>query len=220
MTPDQFQREGERLTDAEIAPLVSAYIAGDAAATERLAALLSNHARLTADEFLKPGHPETDDLAQDAVIAALDYVRRQGGFSGSIVHFTIAVTRNRCRNWLLWRRRHAAVPLDDQAFRTASREPDPLGLLEADEVRRLVQRAVDRLDDLCRRLLRALYLEDATIEEVRRRSGLTSVQSIYYRRARCLEKAGALLKERLEYCSCAGTEANEPRPRRPERKQP
>ncbi|MCP4572882.1 MAG: sigma-70 family RNA polymerase sigma factor [bacterium] len=216
MIPDASGHPGERLSDAQITPLVAAFVAGDVAATERLAALLSNHARITAEEFLKPDHAEIDDLAQDAVVAVLDALRRRGGFEGSVVHFAIAVTRNRCRNWLLWRRRHATASLDPYTDRLAARDPDPLDLLEADEVRRLVQRAVDRLDDLCRDLLHALYVEGATVEQMRLRAGLKSVQSIYYRHAKCLLKAGELLKKRLGICSFADGVENEPRC--PERK--
>ena len=71
-------------------------------------------------------------------------------------------------------------------------------------MRELVQEALDRLDESCRNLLRALFLENTSIDEMRRREGLKSVQSIYYRRARCLEKAGGILKRRLRDCSAPG----------------
>ena len=63
---------------------------------------------------------------------------------------------------------------------------------------------MNNLDDKCRELLKALYIEEISIREMRERTDLTTVQSIYYRRARCLKLLGRLLKNRLVDCSLNG----------------
>lgn len=187
--------------DGEHGRLVSAYVAGDREAGERLTALLTDTARITVRHFLNRETLDGDDLVQDAVLSVLDYLRRRGGFTGDLVGFTISVTRNRCRNWLIWKSRHPSAEAET-ALRTL-RDPGsgPLEALAEQEILDLMQKALYRLDTGCRRLLRALYLEGVPVEEMRRRSGLSSVQAIYYRRARCLKSLGRLLKIRLRDCS-------------------
>lgn len=202
MTPHDPRAEVERLSDEQYVPLVEACLAGEASAEDRLCHLLLYHARVTVTAFLRTEPPELDDLVQETAIAVMGYLRRQGGFEGSLVNFTITVARNRCRNYRLWKRRRRDVDLEPLAEYLGSPEYSPLDTLLEEERRTLLQEALDRLDETCRSLLRALFLENRTVEEMRRAAGLTSFQSIYYRRARCLEKAGRLLKRKLAACSC------------------
>jgi RNA polymerase sigma factor (sigma-70 family) len=190
-----------RLSDEECVPLIAAFLDGDGEAEDRLCRLLLRHARLTVAAFLRSEPPELDDLVQETVIAVLGYLRRRGGFHGSLVNFTITVARNRCRNYRIWKRRHPRVAVETLAEYLGSPEHSPLDALLEEERRSLLQEALDRLEEACRTLLRALFLEGRSVEDLRREAGLRSFQSIYYRRARCLEKAGRLLKSRLASCS-------------------
>ena len=204
MTTENPRNQPERLTDAECEPIIAACLTGDPAAADRLSRLLAHHARVTVQAFLNQGLPDGDDLVQDTVIAVMSYLKRRGQFSGSLVNFTISVARNRCRNFLIWQNRHASADLESVQLYLASSDKGPLDTLAEKELTSLLQRALDHLDPRCRDLLRALYLEECSIEEMRLRSGLTTVASIYYRRAQCLKKMGGLLKSRLLDCSWDG----------------
>jgi RNA polymerase sigma factor (sigma-70 family) len=203
MTSRPDRPHGERRSDAECAALAAAWLRDEAGAGDELARVLARHAGLTVESFLRGDRSEAEDLAQDTVVAVMGFIRRRGGFDGSLVHFTITVARNRCRNYLIWRRRHRDADVEPLADYLASPAKSPLDTLLERDVLDLLQQALARLGAPCRRLLRALYLEGRTVEEMRREAGLTTVQSIYYRRARCLREAGALLKKRLADCSSA-----------------
>ena len=97
------------LPDSEYGPLISAFLAGSAEAADRLSRHLAHHARITVHDFLNRDAPDADDLIQDTVVAVLEYLERRGEFEGSLVKFTIAAARNRCRNYLIWKSRHPSA---------------------------------------------------------------------------------------------------------------
>jgi RNA polymerase sigma factor (sigma-70 family) len=196
-----FPKGRERLTELDLAPVITAHLEGDSAAGELLAGVLSHHALLTTRSFLGRDRPETDDIAQDTVMAVLAFLKRRRGFQGDIVSFTVTIARNRCRNLLIWRQRHPGAPIETVVASLADPGFSPLDSLLENEVNALLQEALDRLGEACRSLLRELYIEGRRVEEVRRRLGLRTVQGIYYRRAGCLKRAAKLLKKRLADCS-------------------
>ena len=189
------------LPDSEYGRLIAACLEGSEDAADRLTAQLTHHARITVHEFLNRDVPDADDLIQDTVMAVLEYLRRRGGFEGSLVKFTITVARNRCRNYLIWKGRHPTADTETMQAYLTDPARGPLELLAEREIHTLLRQSLDRLGAACRSLLRGLYVEEASVEEMRRRSGLTTVQAIYYRRARCLEELGTILKNRLRNCS-------------------
>jgi RNA polymerase sigma factor (sigma-70 family) len=201
MSTKHPRNQPTNLTDAEYAPLIDAYLAGNRDAAERLSGLLTHHARLTVKNFMNRDPLDADDLAQDSVLSVLEYLTRRGGFSGSLVHFTISVTRNRCRNHMIWKNRNSASDIEPMEAYLSDSKLGPLDLLAEKELVELLQQSMDRLEDRCRDLLRALYIEDVSIEEMRRQTGLETVQAVYYRRSRCLKLLGNLLKNRLRDCS-------------------
>jgi RNA polymerase sigma factor (sigma-70 family) len=189
------------LVDYDLAPAISAYLDGDATAADRLAEILTRHAAITVQAFLGAECPEADDIVQDTVVAVLAYLIRKQGFTGDLVNFTIAVARNRCRNLLIWQKRHPGVSIESLTVYLADPALGPLDTLLAAEVHDLLQEALQRLGADCRSLLQALFVEGLSVEEVRRRTGLKSVQGIYYRRAECLRQVSRLLKKRFAPCS-------------------
>ncbi len=204
MQADQFASSSQPLTAAEIADLTDAFYAGKLGASDRLFALLSHHAAITARDLLGSGVAEIDDIVQDTVMAVLDYLKRRAEFHGDLVNFTISVARNRCRNYVVWRRYRRADSVDDLAEYLSNPDRSPLETLLADEEVELLQEAVDGLDPACQRLLHALYHENRRIEDLQAQEGLKSVQSVYHRRAMCLKKVTSLLKNRLFICSSPG----------------
>lgn len=204
MSTSQPRNRPTLLTDSEYGPVISAYLSGSKEAADQLARLLTHHAQVTVDTFLKQSPPDAEDLVQDTVISVLDYLKRRGEFSGSLVNFTISVARNRCRSYAIWRNRHATADLEPLHEYLVNPGLGPLDLLAEKEVYDLLQQAMDHLKDSCRDLLRALYVEGVSIEEMMPETDLKTVQGLYYRRARCLKLLGQLLKNRLLDCSSNG----------------
>ena len=180
---------------------IRAHIRGEEQAAERLCERLAPPLRTAARRLLGDEHPDVDDVVQDSVLATLGHLSRAGAFEGDLVRFGVTVARNRCRNLLAWRSRHRHAPLEQLSHQLAAADTDPLALLLADEVDRLVQQALDSLDEACRRLLEAFYLRRESAETLRRRLGLGVLQSVYYRRNVCLDRAAVFLEKRLAFCS-------------------
>lgn len=97
-------------------------------------------------------------------------------------------------------RRKSEEPLDAQpsmADRQATNAIDPLALVRLERLESIAQvhDALAQLDERCRRLLVALYLEDPppTYDTIARREKLP-IGSIGPTRARCLEKTRRLMK--------------------------
>lgn len=191
----------------DMQPWITAYASGDRAAGDKLCQELSRPLRVAAGQFLGDDNPDVDDIVQESLLAILQYIRKGRGFSGSLVRFGVTVARNRCRNYLNWRARHPGIPLEPLADWLANPERSPLDVLLEEEKLHLLQEVLDRMSGDCQALLRAFYLEGISVEEIRHRFGLQTVQGVYYRRARCLEHAAEFLKERVSGCSTPQEEA-------------
>ena len=202
-TDESHNRDGGP-PESEFTALVTDHLAGKPAATNRLAAYLTDTARNAVQAFLKSRADETQDLVQESVLAVMDYLKKRGSFEGDIGKFTATVARNRCRNHLIWRKRHHKLPLESVEPFLATSHANPLDEILGHEQLAMVQSALNHLDQKCRKLLTSLYIEELPIEQIRQREALKSVQSVYYRRAQCLKKAGEILKKWLSDCSSNG----------------
>lgn len=191
------------LSDAEFAQRVASFLADESKAGDGLFKALTQHATITAREFLGHDGPEIEDIVQNTVLAVLEWLRRRQGIEGSLVSFTITATRNRCRNYLVWRRREWSRqdPMPVLADYLASPELGPLDTMVDEERYNLLQDALDSIDVQCRNLLHAIYKENTPVEDLRRRMGLASVQTLYARRNQCLKKVKIFFKTRLLCCS-------------------
>ena len=198
-SPDPRQVPAE----AELPATIRAFLDGQRAAAERLSLILEPPVRGAARAFLGPESADVDDVVQDTLLAVIGYLERAGRFSGNLVTFAITVARNRCRNLLNWRRRFPHVPVDAMADWLARPDRSPLDLVEESDLIALLQRVLDELDPACRDLLRALYLEEVSVETYRQRTGLGTVQGVYYRKDICLERAYRRLNRLLADCSPA-----------------
>lgn len=181
--------------------LVARHLAGDRTGTDELARALEPVLRRAAQGALGRDDREADDVVSESAVAVLDYLTRRRSFDGSLTVFAIAVARNRCRNIQAWRRRRPQVPLDSLGDWIAHPDRSPLDALVDEERLSLLQEVLERLGSECRDLLRSWYLEGVAVEELRRRLGLRTIQGVYYRRARCLEKASERLNDLLSGCS-------------------
>jgi RNA polymerase sigma factor (sigma-70 family) len=173
------------------------FVAGDDGAGDRICRALQGPVRLAAGRFFPQDVAETDDVTQDTLVAVLAYLRKRGGFSGDLIKFAVTVASNRCRNILNWRKRWPQVPVEKMPAWQANPHRSPLDFLLENEIRDLLQEGLDRLDRPCRELLVAFFLEESSIEEIRTRTGLTTVQGVYYRKSVCLNKMMHFLKRRM-----------------------
>jgi len=183
------------------ASAVAAYVAGDPDAGEDLGVALDGPVRLEVRIFLGDEAADVDDVVQDTIVAVLLYLRKNDGFTGNLVKFAVTVARNRCRNLLNWRKRLPHVQLDPMLAWLENTDRSPLDVLLDGEVTDILQEVLARLSATCRRILRAFYLEEVSVDEIRRRLGLKTVQGVYYRKTVCLEQAYRRLKKRLVVCS-------------------
>ncbi|MEN8006874.1 MAG: sigma-70 family RNA polymerase sigma factor [Candidatus Krumholzibacteriota bacterium] len=186
------------------AAAIAAYVAGDSIAGDELSTALAGPLRLEVRIFLGDDNADVDDVVQDSIMAVLHYLRKNEGFTGNLVKFAVTVARNRCRNLLNWRQRLPHVQVDPMLTWLENSDRSPLDALLDREITEILQEALDRLSEDCQVILRAFYLEDVPVEEIRRRTGLKTVQGIYYRKMICLEQAFCRLKNRLNICSSGG----------------
>lgn len=187
--------------------LVPAHVAGDDRATERLARWLAPLVRQAGAAYLGDEDADLDDVVDESILAVLRSLRKRGEFTGNLPRFAVTVARNRCRNLLSWRKVRRHQPLEPLADWIADPRRSPLDILLDREIRETLQEALDALDPACRELLRAVYLQGRTIEEIRGRLGLKTVQGVYYRRAICLQRAYELLNNRAIACSAGRRQA-------------
>ncbi len=188
--------------DPDLARAVAAYLAGDESAADGLYHLLHGPVHAEAQQFLARDNIDFDDIVQDSLLAVLDYVRKNGGFSGDLIKFAVTVVRNRCRNLLNSRQRWRQVPIETLRDRlTSALLRNPLEALEDAEIRGLVQEALDQLGPECRALLHALYRQGKACKEMIGPLGLKSVHGVYRRRSSCLLQLNRIVKKRLDICS-------------------
>ncbi len=167
---------------------IAAYIAGDDAAGDRVCTTLDSAVRQAVYGFLKPQDADRDDMVQDALLAMLEYLRTAADCPDNPEAFAVTTALNRCRNLYHWRRLRHSEDIDDLSGRISCAGDSPLDLLDAKETHDLLAEAFAALDPDCRWLLGEVYLEERTIEDLRRDLGLASVQGIYHRKNICFAK--------------------------------
>ncbi len=177
--------------------LMSRYQSGQDDAGEALCSHLQPELRKVAEGFLGPGDLECEDLVQDALIALLAYLRQGGALPQNPQSFASTIIRNRCRNLYRWRKYRPTTNLDKVENLYESSNASPLDLLLDDEIMEGLRVALEHLDEVCANLLRGIYLQHRSMEDLSRQLGLKTVQAVYYRRNQCLgrikkifEKAG------------------------------
>ncbi len=166
--------------------LMSRYRAGHDEAGDLLCASLEPDLRRVARGFLGPDDADHDDLVQESLLSLLRYLRRGGSLPDNPHTFATTVIRNRCRNLYRWRKARPAADLDNITSWYASPASSPLDLLLEGEILTGLQAALDHLEAACARLLRGIYLERRSMEQLAAQLGLTTVQAVYYRRNQCL----------------------------------
>jgi RNA polymerase sigma factor (sigma-70 family) len=171
--------------------LVRACLAGDDAAWEEL---VDRYGRLVYSIPRRLGFSEADaeDVFQNVFVTLL---RNLGQLRDQTRLSAWLITTTRRETWRLGRRgtRRAEDELDESL---PADEPDSLDDVLRWEREQGVRQAMRRLDDRCRELLTALFLEPATpsYEAIASRLGIP-VGSIGPTRARCFKKLDAILRE-------------------------
>lgn len=176
------------------------YIAGDEAVGDLICSALEAPIRAAARSQLSIDDPDGDDVVQDTLVAMLTYLRRAKVTPDNPEAFAVTITRNRCLNLHLWRRRRTALDVDEMADKLPHIAASSLDLVDEEQRRGLLAETLRSLDDRCRNLLEAIYKEETTVEELRCSLGLNSVQAVYYRRNICIKKAQLFLNRRLFSC--------------------
>jgi len=185
--------------DHSIEEIIGAVAGGEKWAGDALFHHLEQSVRTAVRRFFSEGEADSDDVVQETILAVYRYIGDRGGFEGDLIRFAITIARNRCRNILNQRRRRPEVDLDSLANWISHPEKSPLDLLLDREIRDTLRVALGALGEVCRALLRAFYIEERTIEEIRVEMGLKTVQGVYYRRGICLEEMAKIVRRRIAY---------------------
>jgi RNA polymerase sigma factor (sigma-70 family) len=135
---------------------------------------------------------EADEIFQRVAVKLfekLDQLKR----AESLPAWLLTTARRECQAHLAGGRRWVA---EDQAPDPAQDPPDVAGRLDAVRSEHVLALALERLDETCRKLLGALYLEDPgpSYEQIGERLG-RPVGSLGPTRARCLKKLRKLFVE-------------------------
>ncbi len=182
--PDQGQQIHKALTR---------FFKGEEGAANQLCRLLGpSLSRVARSQFCQD-HDAGEDAIQDSLIALLAFLKRRGIFEGDLQAFANTVLRNRCRDIHRRRGRFPTVPVEDRENELATGFFDPLDAMIREELSTGLRSALRHLDDACRDLIQRLFLRDESVETLRLDLGLGSVQAVYFRKDRCLEKLRKLL---------------------------
>lgn len=185
----------------EVLTEIFALRGGDASAGDRLSRALWSPIHLAVARILGDHALDIDDVAQDSLLAALDYFQRDAAFKGDPVKLAVTIARNRCIDILRKRANHPQVDVDTMADWIADSSRSALDDLEHRELLKILQDALDRISHSCCQLLRNLYIEKRPTEEIRVLLGLKSVHAVYYRREVCLQEARKFLQRVLHFRS-------------------
>ena len=147
--------------------------------------------------FLGTGDPDRDDLIQETLLALLRYLRGGGEPPDNPEAFCVTIARNRCRNLYQWRKLRPTTDVESACVALPDPDAGPLEMLAEAERRTLLRAAFADLNRECRNLLHAFYIEETSMETLRRRSGLSSVQGVYHRKNVCLQHLTRLFNRRL-----------------------
>jgi len=171
------------------AALVQACLAGQEKAWEEL---VDRYGRLVYSIPRRMGMSPTDadDVFQDVFATLLRYLGSLRDQS-LLAAWLITTTRREC-----WRRGRSAMRGVELTETIVDEAATPFEDVDRWEREQSVRQAMRRLDDRCRDLLTALFLEPATpsYERIAERLGI-AVGSIGPTRARCFRKLDAILRE-------------------------
>ncbi|MFH1841884.1 MAG: sigma-70 family RNA polymerase sigma factor [bacterium] len=198
----KFEKRPESENANGFARTIAAHVAGDEAASAEIISFLHDPVRAEARQFLRSDNIDYDDVVQETIIAVLNYLRKNEGFTGDLIKFAVTVVRNRCRNILNTRQRRRQVPVESLQNRlTSALNSNPLQALLDREIHQLLQASLDDLGPDCRILLRAVYIQGKKCKDLMAPLGLQSVHGVYRRRSACLAKLNRIVQKRLGICS-------------------
>ncbi len=176
---------------------IAAYAKGEDSAANPICQALSGPIRNAIQSFFTSDGMDADDILQETLLATLGYIRKNAGFKGDIKQLAVTIARNRCRDLLRWRRIRPHVPLGSLSHMIADRSISPLDEIADREVVAILQHALSNMGQRCRNLLSDFYLKKLSVDDIRQKAGLKSVQAVYYRRMICLNYARKIIISRL-----------------------
>ncbi|MCP4547667.1 MAG: sigma-70 family RNA polymerase sigma factor [bacterium] len=183
-------------TDLEIAQALKEFLAGDESAADRLSALLHPDMLVVAGSLIGDGVPGPEDVVQDSLLAVLRYLKRRPDFRGRVSAFAATVVKNRCLDVLRQKARTTQYPIEEFQVTLQDDFMHPMDMIIREEVHHGLGEALERLDPPCKDLLVKVFFEGRSLEELKGPLGLSSVQALYYRKKKCLEKLRNLFKTR------------------------
>jgi len=137
---------------------------------------------------------DAEDMLQDALIVLWERVRSgRFEYAARLETFIVATVRN------MWLRRLARkkreLPAAAASGEPASGESSPLEeIIESEEVE-LVQRALGKLGDQCRKLLVFYYWDELSMEEIASRLGFLNADTVKSKKYQCKKELQRIIGE-------------------------
>jgi len=145
---------------------------------------------------------DAEDLTQEVFLKAyqnLSFLKDPGKFS----FWLRKIARNHCTDWL---RRQRGNHLSFEEVNLAKMASSPEEMALKQELREIVWQAIDSLLEIDRKLLKARYLEDASLKQLQANYGL-SYPAIVNRLKRAKQKVRETARKLLEsFCALPGRE--------------
>jgi RNA polymerase sigma factor (sigma-70 family) len=177
--------------------LLDAYLAGGEGASERLCRALYPRLLPIACSYLSSSVWDPEDAVNSTLIAVLNYLADRGWHDQgpeAFLAFCGKAVKNRCLDMLRRESRRPTSSLEGAESREDEGFMDSLDRLVVQETERNLKLALERIDAPCRQLLIDFFFHKRRVEELRDSFGLKSIQAVYYRRDKCLERLRKILK--------------------------
>ena len=139
-------------------------------------------------------HDDAEDLLQEALVILWERVRAgRFEYNAKLNTFLYATVKN------IWLRRLARqrreIPSTGDLPQMANQDPSILEELIESEQAKLIQDALNKLGEPCRKLLLLFYWEELSMEEIAQEMGFANAKTVKSKKYQCKKALEKLLKE-------------------------
>lgn len=137
---------------------------------------------------------DAEDMLQDALIVLWERVRSgRFEYAARLETFIVATVRNMWLRRLARRKRE--LPATAESGELASGEPSPLEDIIESEEAGLVQKALGKLGEQCRKLLVFYYWDELSMEEIASRLGFLNADTVKSKKYQCKKELQRIIGE-------------------------
>lgn len=135
---------------------------------------------------------DAEDMLQDALIILWERVRSgRYEYTSRLATFLLGIVKNRWLRVLAGRRREPLAPADADPPDDA--EPADEAIVEEERVA-VVRRAMEQLDDVCRKVLLMFYWEERSMEDIAKALGFSNAATAKSKKYQCKKALERLMR--------------------------